>query len=1611
MRLKCILGYDGKNCEININECHNSPCIHGECIDGTGYFECKCETGWTGQYCDTEKNECDPDPCHNGGICQDLIGGYECINCPEGTSKPNCEDNVDECKVNNVKCLNGGVPVDGVGKCSCQCPAGFEGAQCQINIDDCANNPCFNHGKCIDLVNDFKCECDLTKTFGDRCYSIETPCKPNPCSNEGQCRRGAHGHGFECECAKGWIGPHCQESACHATVCENGGRAMPQVRPYYNSSCRCECTEGFTGDHCEQSVVCNSSNPCKHGRCSSPDGRNIECTCDDGYIGEHCDKEVNPCKSDLCENGGKCYKDANNEAKCLCVDGWTGPRCQEDIDECDKNGPYGPYGPCQNGGECINKKGGYQCECKPGFKGEYCNDDINDCALNPCRNGGDCINNRGQGYRCKCASGFYGSKCEKEKNECVGNPCQHGGTCIDAFESFKCECPPGYRGSKCEDRINSCSSTTCLNGGTCSERHDGFSCSCPVGFNGTHCENRLNRVFDACQSKPCQNGGTCINQVGKQFQCICPPGFSGETCSITSQSCIDVASERRLSLSQICKNRGKCVDTNDNSHKCECQDGYEGDYCDREIDKCENFHCENNGVCTTRNGYPQCTCLPSWSGEHCERRRYFCEKNPCLNYGQCFEMPYDEKHGFACSCLPGTEGRLCELNRDNCMDPLPGGADHCNGHGKCYDGIRREDLNSYKCDCDQGYEGPRCETKTDYCERSSCERYGTLSCTPEVGSFECECKPGFSGPTCSQWSEPEDPCRDDNPCQNGATCSYQMFTSIDAKKCTCPVTDITAFHGDRCEEQYPVNMFGQICYNSIGLINGKCDCQAEWKGAQCNELKEIKEKVCEVSICQDLANNGKCDQMCNHIDCDFDGGDCSLGETNPWADCPAEFECHLLYNDGQCDSHCNTEECLFDGFDCGVEEGGETCPFENYCATHFGDDYCDESCNIAACGFDGGDCEERSEPTSTFEIEVDVDNLSRNITFNHNSVSFEHHITRMLSIILRTKVFIVSVDHTAEVPTLSRKRRAAALSNTKLTMGINSASCQSGYCFNNAKYAARYLGSQAIGSNSNTPYFNIQTAAPLQADYQPEEGQLPMYVVMGACSIILLSTVILVVAKRKRERATLWRGIPIPEPQRKRPRGDIVKSNYPQDYGISGYNSQMGLWSPTQQGLPAGDNAKWDPTEQPLLDQQFNTNVEQAGPDNTNAIHVIGKEGTRMDKTGETGEENTVRLLLENGCDLNLQTTTYEETPLHLAAKFARADAAKQILQCGANPNVRDSKGRTPLHTAIASDSYGVFTIIANHNRCDLEAKSEDGSTALILAARLEMNKCVNDLIQHHVDVNAADLNGKTALHWACEVNNQRATDQLLKHGANKDSQNEREETPLFLAAKEGSYDCVELLLSHFANRELSDFMDRLPRDIASQKMHRDIVDLLERSTNHMGANHYEQTFAMNQYKNKIPTKKRPRVSAPHAGAGCSRAQSVTKRAKRASVGHFGKSSQNLTTLPGGFGSTTLSPPQDHHYMQHPGLGAHFHTLGHPGMNRALSMAAGLNPGAYGSAPTTPARGQPQFYPGGDFNQSLPHGGYTYQHVHEYMRSPISHAPQRNIYEYHRFSMTNNYPL
>ena len=95
-------------------------------------------------------------------------------------------------------------------------------------------------------------------------------------------------------------------------------------------------------------------------------------------------------------------------------------------------------------------------------------------------------------------------------------------------------------------------------------------------------------------------------------------------------------------------------------------------------------------------------------------------------------------------------------------------------------------------------------------------------------------------------------------------------------------------------------------------------------------------------------------------------------------------------------------------------------------------------------------------------------------------------------------------------------------------------------------------------------------------------------------------------------------------------------------------------------------------------------------------LMVAAVRGGGMD-TGEDEEEDgtaaVIADLVAQGAELNATMDKTGETSLHLAARYARADAAKRLLDAGADANSQDNTGRTPLHAAVAADAMGVFQV------------------------------------------------------------------------------------------------------------------------------------------------------------------------------------------------------------------------------------------------------------------------------------------------------------------------------
>lgn len=61
-------------------------------------------------------------------------------------------------------CLNGGSCVEDLGlEYHCSCLPGYEGNRCEKKVNQCDLKPCLNDGECVNLGDEFKCNCPFGK--------------------------------------------------------------------------------------------------------------------------------------------------------------------------------------------------------------------------------------------------------------------------------------------------------------------------------------------------------------------------------------------------------------------------------------------------------------------------------------------------------------------------------------------------------------------------------------------------------------------------------------------------------------------------------------------------------------------------------------------------------------------------------------------------------------------------------------------------------------------------------------------------------------------------------------------------------------------------------------------------------------------------------------------------------------------------------------------------------------------------------------------------------------------------------------------------------------------------------------------------------------------------------------------------------------------------------------------------------------------------------------------------------------------------------------------------------------------------------------------------------
>eukprot|EP01052_Picozoa_sp_SAG31_P026726 SAG31_NODE_2444_length_5683_cov_2.031160_4_plen_640_part_01 len=449
-QLQCMdsgwVGEDGTAVPVecrDINECERgwpAICDHeGTCADSTmddsipaGQFRCTCTDGWEGETCNNDIDEC---AINNGGCddlttCQDQDGMFVCGGCPAGYV-----DRRDSPEFNN------GRP---------------ELSVC-VNVNECENlpGPCWRDSGRHDNLN-------RGYELRSNCTDL-SPTRAEAERGEGQfrcsaCPPGLEGNGLSPAFDR-VNGDGCIDiDECQSSPCTTGGPNFKQTRVLSIIMDTMNLWFGSTAYNYVQSV--QALDPETFSWHTALDGTPAMSLGGEQTIAFDSDI-MNGFQSALAAAFGKKDSEAIPVLFFLDADDSSGlsPGTVDELADIivaseALQGADGSYG----GGilaTCNEGVNYWLCPCLPGFTGARCFDEIDECASYQCQHDSVCTDLIDY-YTCTCLDGFEGEHCEFDIDECSSSPCMNGATCIESSTigriapwNYECQCPPGFVGHDC----------------------------------------------------------------------------------------------------------------------------------------------------------------------------------------------------------------------------------------------------------------------------------------------------------------------------------------------------------------------------------------------------------------------------------------------------------------------------------------------------------------------------------------------------------------------------------------------------------------------------------------------------------------------------------------------------------------------------------------------------------------------------------------------------------------------------------------------------------------------------------------------------------------------------------------------------------------------------------------------------------------------------------------------------------------------------------------------------------------------------------------------------------------------------------------------------------
>jgi len=233
-------------------------------------------------------------------------------------------------------------------------------------------------------------------------------------------------------------------------------------------------------------------------------------------------------------------------------------------------------------------------------------------------------------------------------------------------------------------------------------------------------------------------------------------------------------------------------------------------------------------------------------------------------------------------------------------------------------------------------------------------------------------------------------------------------------------------------------------------------------------------------------------------------------------------------------------------------------------------------------------------------------------------------------------------------------------------------------------------------------------------------------------------------------------------------------------------------WSgtPLDDALRAGHNSVYD----------F---LKSAGGMSGKVSTVKAEDATALCDSAFNGSTDILQKIVDNGLDIN--SADYDDrTALHLAASEGLLLVASFLIKdLGADPNVSDRYGGTPLDDALRSGHTKVADFLKECGALrGKTAEYAEPSFLLLQAAAAGNLKALRHLHDEQIDMSLGNEDSRTALHLAAANGHIDCVQELIENmGVDVNIQDRHGGTPLDDAAQSGHKDVISYLESQDGER------------------------------------------------------------------------------------------------------------------------------------------------------------------------------------------------------------------